>query len=157
MQIEMFSETIELEKALQEGEECYHCNGCKKTKAAHKFNDYALKILRAKFDPNRQSQFDDGTNRGSGSAILCRQCKSKRSKSHREALKTAPPKPTKPTPCANCFEVTEPKDLRMDHCHETHKFRGYLCHTCNTGIGSLGDNIEGLERAIRYLEKFNDQ
>jgi hypothetical protein len=29
--------------------------------------------------------------------------------------------------------------------------RGLLCSACNTGIGLLGDNVEGLQRAMNYL------
>lgn len=39
----------------------------------------------------------------------------------------------------------------IDHDHETGKVRGVLCSTCNVGIGHLGDSIEGLERALKYL------
>jgi len=41
----------------------------------------------------------------------------------------------------------------VDHDHDTGLIRGLLCHICNTGIGKLGDNIEGLMRALNYLEK----
>jgi hypothetical protein len=41
--------------------------------------------------------------------------------------------------------------LDVDHCHATGKVRGLLCVRCNQAIGSLGDTIEGLERAIAYL------
>lgn len=43
--------------------------------------------------------------------------------------------------------------LCYDHDHTTGKFRGTLCRSCNAAIGHLGDNLEGLQRAIRYLEK----
>lgn len=39
----------------------------------------------------------------------------------------------------------------FDHDPETHTFRGWLCQNCNTGIGKLGDNLEGLLEAVRYL------
>jgi len=42
----------------------------------------------------------------------------------------------------------------LDHCHDTDVFRGWLCHRCNVGIGFLGDTLEGLNKAIAYLEKF---
>lgn len=32
-----------------------------------------------------------------------------------------------------------------------------LCFDCNTSIGKLGDNIEGLQRALRYLEKASEK
>ena len=50
--------------------------------------------------------------------------------------------------CQNCGK---PATLHLDHNHETGKFRGYLCHHCNTGIGLLGDSVEGLEQALAYL------
>ena len=39
----------------------------------------------------------------------------------------------------------------------TEKYRGFLCHFCNTGIGKLGDDIEGVTRALRYLEKHEEE
>ncbi len=44
-----------------------------------------------------------------------------------------------------------PADINIDHDHETGRVRGVLCMTCNTGIGLLGDNLEGLQRAVDYL------
>jgi hypothetical protein len=40
----------------------------------------------------------------------------------------------------------------LDHCHKTGDFRGFLCGTCNTGLGKLGDSVDGLRRAMLYLE-----
>lgn len=42
--------------------------------------------------------------------------------------------------------------LFVDHDHQTGAVRGLLCSTCNAGLGHLGDTIEGLERALRYLK-----
>jgi Recombination endonuclease VII len=39
----------------------------------------------------------------------------------------------------------------LDHDHETHRFRGWLCHNCNMGIGAFKDNHQILKRAIEYL------
>lgn len=56
--------------------------------------------------------------------------------------------------CAICFKPLDTINRRanIDHCHDTGKVRGILCSGCNTGIGQLGDNIEGLKRALYYLE-----
>jgi hypothetical protein len=55
--------------------------------------------------------------------------------------------------CAICGKPVASLRRRMniDHCHETNKVRGILCSGCNTGLGHLGDNIEGLKKAMDYL------
>lgn len=50
--------------------------------------------------------------------------------------------------CALCKKQAK---LVVDHCHTDGHVRGLLCHGCNTGIGQLGDSIEGLEAAIKYI------
>ena len=44
----------------------------------------------------------------------------------------------------------------VDHCHIENKFRGWLCHKCNRGIGAFADSVEILNRAIEYLRKEDD-
>jgi hypothetical protein len=44
------------------------------------------------------------------------------------------------------------KNLCVDHCHKTNKFRALLCTRCNTGIGMFEENIETMKAAIQYLE-----
>lgn len=58
--------------------------------------------------------------------------------------------------CALCekpFIDFSRTNLHIDHCHETNKVRGLLCMQCNVGLGMLGDTVEGLTRAIKYLTK----
>ena len=45
------------------------------------------------------------------------------------------------------------RELNYDHCHETNEFRGWLCWSCNTAIGKLGDNVTGVQKALDYLIK----
>lgn len=56
--------------------------------------------------------------------------------------------------CAICNKPIDSLRRRMniDHCHDTNVVRGLLCSGCNTGLGHLGDNIEGLLKAVAYLE-----
>jgi hypothetical protein len=56
--------------------------------------------------------------------------------------------------CAICGKPLDMLNRRMniDHDHETGKVRGLLCSGCNTGLGHLGDNVDGLERALYYLQ-----
>ena len=41
-----------------------------------------------------------------------------------------------------------------DHDHVTGMVRGLLCHPCNLIIGSAGDRVELLLKAIEYLKKY---
>lgn len=41
--------------------------------------------------------------------------------------------------------------LVIDHCHQTGKVRGRLCHIHNVGLGMFQDTIELLQKAIDYL------
>jgi hypothetical protein len=61
----------------------------------------------------------------------------------------------RPTLCECCGSPPNggKKTLNFDHCHETGAFRGWLCMRCNTAIGKLGDNFEGIMRAAVYLKK----
>lgn len=55
--------------------------------------------------------------------------------------------------CACCGKAISGSSVRVDHCHATGYVRGLLCHECNTGIGLLGDNLDGLLKAVRYLQQ----
>lgn len=43
--------------------------------------------------------------------------------------------------------------LCVDHDHMTGEIRGLLCRRCNSGLGFLGDNLEGILKVVAYLEK----
>jgi hypothetical protein len=40
----------------------------------------------------------------------------------------------------------------LDHCHVTNTFRGWLCNSCNAGLGRFQDNLIKLKRAYNYLK-----
>jgi hypothetical protein len=40
----------------------------------------------------------------------------------------------------------------VDHSHKTNKVRDLLCTKCNTLLGAVDDNVEILEKAIKYLQ-----
>ena len=58
--------------------------------------------------------------------------------------------------CAICKSKTHNGiNWCADHCHSTGTKRGVLCYKCNVGLGYFKDNIESLENAIMYLNKYN--
>lgn len=65
------------------------------------------------------------------------------------------PEPTRPEPltCEICDNPPSgrTKALALDHDHKTGKFRGWLCSSCNQGLGRFKDNPELLTRAATYL------
>lgn len=52
--------------------------------------------------------------------------------------------------CAICGR--DPERPCVDHCHETGRVRGILCHRCNTLLAGV-DDAEFLARALAYLGK----
>ena len=78
----------------------------------------------------------------------CRQCITILEREKREVRKIAPPKPE----CCDCCHK-KTKKLQLDHIHGSTTFRGWLCKACNSGMGKLGDNLEGVLRGALYLEK----
>lgn len=54
--------------------------------------------------------------------------------------------------CAICGRVENGKGLALDHCHATNKPRGWLCSTCNSGLGQFYDRPDLLRTAADYLE-----
>ena len=54
-----------------------------------------------------------------------------------------------------CFICGKQEDtLCVDHDHDTGEVRGLLCHSCNRGIGLLGDSSDTLIRAAEYLQGY---
>jgi recombination endonuclease VII len=39
----------------------------------------------------------------------------------------------------------------LDHNHHTGEVRGWICDSCNTGLGRFKDDLELLKKAIKYL------
>jgi hypothetical protein len=78
---------------------------------------------------------------------ICRECHTPREAERRIVTKNAPPKSDL---CKCCHKN---KKLQIDHIHGTTVFRGWVCRNCNTGIGGLGDDLEGVLRGAIYLEK----
>lgn len=57
--------------------------------------------------------------------------------------------------CPICQKTTIPNltsKVVLDHDHQKGNIRGWLCDSCNTGLGRFKDSPELLQNAIRYLQ-----
>ena len=86
----------------------------------------------------------------------CRRTLEGKSPTPKEKLQWLKTKPhLEPFECPICGKrtiagVTSKVDL--DHNHRTGDIRGWICDSCNTGIGRFKDDIQLLNRAIKYVE-----
>lgn len=82
----------------------------------------------------------------------CKDCQRKHNQVVNRIRKTAPKMPKN---CEACGK--EHDKLVLDHCHETETFRGWLCSPCNLALGTLGDSVERVEKALYYLKHSKDK
>ena len=85
----------------------------------------------------------------------CRSCQKK----HNQVvarLRKEVPEPPEDYQCPVCLKTLEEKWV-LDHCHDTDTFRGWICFNCNSGLGSLNDDIETTKRAVAYLEAHQNE
>jgi hypothetical protein len=89
----------------------------------------------------------------------CRKCNAELSKV-RNSLRSSTTPPADDHVCPICLldaKQTAGKGNKrngswvLDHSHTTDTARGWLCHRCNRAIGSFGDDVDIMKRAIRYL------
>lgn len=68
--------------------------------------------------------------------------------------------PTRPRPlfCEICDGTSHTNTrLHFDHCHDSGRFRGWLCQKCNMALGLVNDSADTLKRMISYLENCSDR
>jgi hypothetical protein len=58
----------------------------------------------------------------------------------------------RPAACEICGFNQTRRPLAYDHCHQTGKFRGWICDNCNVALGMVRDNVDHLRMLIRYLQ-----
>tara|TARA_Y100001951_G_scaffold8942_1_gene5630 strand:- start:77 stop:643 length:567 start_codon:yes stop_codon:yes gene_type:complete len=106
--------------------------------------------------------FTTRSTRGDGAYYLqgrCRECSTKTELERRQVKKNAPPKPERCDCChkkgvsfVSLRDKHKKVELQIDHIHGTSLFRGWICRKCNTGMGHLGDTLEGVLQAAIYME-----
>jgi len=150
-QIEMFEDV----KSVDTLKGTMVCSQCKEEKS---FKDFRVD----RYNKNKQNTLRS----------TCIQCDARTNKTISELRKVTPP-PPKDYKCPICLKnkddliekqklnptsaaFNKPKDWILDHDHDTKKFRGWLCDRCNIGLGQIGDNINNLERALKYLKDFKN-
>ena len=106
------------------------------------------------------SEFAKHSQKVDGYDTRCRNCIKKRKSIVDKIREGAPPQPKTceccgkpPNKGTNINPRRRVMGLMLDHDSVTNTFRGWLCGDCNRAIGSLGDDIEGVEKALRYLKR----
>lgn len=61
--------------------------------------------------------------------------------------------------CAICGQHEQPvkagaRGLHLDHDHVTGARRGILCSRCNQGIGRFNEDVQLMQKAIDYINKY---
>lgn len=72
-------------------------------------------------------------------------------KARKEAERTAIAGRPRPSVCDICHG-NHHLGIVFDHCHESGKFRGWLCDRCNKTLGIVKDSPSLLRKMAKYLE-----
>ena len=82
-----------------------------------------------------------------GRKNTCKTCTKALSEVRAYLRERNPPPP--PGPCPICKQLTD--SWVLDHCHFSSSFRGYICNSCNLGLGRFNDDPRYLLKALHYL------
>lgn len=107
------------------------------------------------FEPNQNGKGNRTVRRPS-----CRECRKKIDGVAMAADDKKKWMATKPNfvdfECPVCHKITIPpvtSKVVLNHSHATGKIIGWICDSCNTGLGRFKDDTEVLLRAAKYLEQ----
>lgn len=110
------------------------------------------KICKTCKETKFESEFIKADGKHRATRNRCKKCH-KQQADIRKKLRIENPLPP-PGICRICNSETS--KWVLDHCHASSKFRGYICTSCNSGIGLLHDDLDILQRAMDYLRETND-
>lgn len=123
----------------------------------NKVCDRCYKLLNTEnyFENNRLKKDNIITKRPS--CRSCRKIKNGKPISSKQRLEWESKKPQNGTlfTCPICQKTTIVgiSKIVLDHNHETGDVRGWICESCNTGIGRFDDRVDIISHAINWLNK----
>ena len=135
----------------------YICSTCKELKESTDFHWYEQTIDGRGRGGNGKRKRVNGSCRG------CRNKLARETNNLKKEILSIIPQPAYGELCEACNrpvyanQTDIPQDVNgtyawmFDHCHNTAKFRGWICNPCNTGFGLLGDNAESVRLRLKYL------
>lgn len=135
---------------------CGQCRACRQAEAKRKRPEYAARIREEKkrsYQRNKPTIAARAAERYAADPVRAQGMNLKRyglTVADYNAILLA-----QGSACACCSKKAnnDGRRLFVDHCHETGEVRGLLCQPCNTAIGLLGDNLEGVKNALSYLQE----
>ena len=89
------------------------------------------------------------STKGAGRKNTCKHCSNALATIRRRLRRQNPP-PSSAGDCPSCGRHTTAWVL--DHCHETNKFRGYICDSCNVAFGKFNDDPYTMQRSLNWLQ-----
>jgi DNA-binding transcriptional MerR regulator len=121
-----------------------HCNDCKAVyvKTFHEKNpDYSSKYGKRYYQEHKKSELSRALVKNYGITL----------EDKKEMLESQDNK------CAICGEKLTllGRGTHVDHDHETGRIRAILCNKCNAMLGNANEDIEILQKAIKYLSRFS--
>jgi len=120
----------------------------------HKVCDRCFRYLKTDdFENNRHKKGGMITKRPS--CRTCRKVKNGKSISAEDKRAWAAKRPQNGTvfvcPICKKISIVGITQIDLDHCHKTGRVRGYVCGSCNTGLGRFDDDPRIIQHAIDWL------
>ena len=125
-------------------------------------NKYQKKVCDRCFKILDRNEFSDNRNKKGGAITPRPSCKSCRETKDgvkipnkiKKEWRLNKPKDYSLYQCPICNKINIPghKNIVADHNHQTGELRGYICESCNTGIGRFDDDPEIIKKTIEWLK-----
>ena len=105
------------------------------------------KVCKTCNQKKMDSEFIKADGKHRATRNRCKDCSNNQSQIRKKLREENPPPESGECPICQ----THTKKWVLDHCHSSMKFRGYICTSCNSGIGLLHDDPAIINRALNYL------